>query len=298
MTTGVPTKLVETETRRIAIQGVDGAFHEIAAKKFFGEDIELEMCDSFPILFRSLNQGKAKFGVIAIENTVAGSLLPNYALLRDSNYTIIGEVFLRIEHQLMVLPGQKLEDIKAVHSHPMAIQQCQKFFEHYPDIKLVEAADTAGSAKWIRENKKKGRAAIASKLAAQHYDLEIIAESIETNKRNFTRFLIILDKDIAKDYPSYTPNKSSLSFSLAERSRQVGSLSQILIVLSSYGINLTKIQSLPVLGKEWEYFFHLDLEFDDYEHYSKSIDAIRPLISELTILGEYPRGEKYLNGNV
>jgi len=286
---------LQNKTLRIAIQGEKGAFHEIAAQKFFGEQIELEMCDSFHVLFRSLAHKKADFGVVAIENSVAGTILPNYALLRNSHFTIIGEVYLRIEHHLMALPGQRMEDIKAVYSHPMAIQQCYEFFEQYPHIRLVETSDTAGSARWIRETGKKNKAAIASKLAAGHYGLEILAESIETNKRNFTRFFIVLDQGLAASL-NIQANKSSLCFNLAERSQQVGSLSQVLIVLSSYGLNLTKIQSLPILGKEWEYFFHIDLEYEDYLHYSKALDAIRPLVSELKILGEYPRGEKHLNG--
>lgn len=284
------------QTHRVAIQGVKGAFHEIAAQKFFGPSIALEMCDSFPILFRRLRQGKADLGVLAIENSVAGSILPNYALLRDSTYTIIGEVYLRIEHQLMALPGQDIARLEAVYSHPMAIQQCYQFFEQYPHIRLVEASDTAGSAAWIAEEGKERVGAIASSLAAEHYGLEVLARSIETNKRNFTRFLIIVEESAAKGLIKQ-PDKTSLCFNLAERSQQVGSLSQILMVLSSYGVNLTKIQSLPILGKEWEYFFHIDLEYEDYTHYRRSLDAIRPLVSGLKILGEYPRGQKYLNGN-
>ena len=161
-------------------------------------------------------------------------------------------------------------------------------------INLIEIAEKNHIG--FSEKQKKGRAAIASRLAAQHYGLEIIAEGIETNKRNFTRFLILLDRQLAKVYQKPVPNKSSLSFSLSTRSRQVGSLSQILIVLSSYNMNLTKIQSLPVLGKEWEYFFHIDLEYEDYAHYAKSLDAIRPLVTKLNILGEYAQGEKYFNG--
>lgn len=280
-----------TGLNRIAIQGVKGAFHEIAARQFFGQDIQLETCDSFPVLFRQLNQSQADAGIIAIENSVAGSLLPNYALLRDSSFSIIGEVYLRIEHHLMALPGQSLADIREVHSHPMALHQCQAFFERYPSIKLVEAADTAGSAAWLQQTQQMGVAAIASRLAAEYYQMELLASNIETNRRNFTRFLSIVHEDLA---PAFTlkPDKASLCFNLSHMSQKVGSLAGILSILGHYGMNLSKIQSLPILGKEWEYFFHIDLEFEDYAHYQKSLDAIRPLVSELKILGEYPRSNK------
>lgn len=279
---------VITATRRIAIQGIRGAFHEIAAKKFFGETIELETCYSFPELFRSMDTAKADFGVVAIENSVAGTILPNYALLRNSNYEILGEVYLRIEHCLMALPDQSIDDIKEVHSHPMAIQQCQAYFEQYPHIRLVESADTAASAEWIQRKQLKGIAAIASELAAEQYNLEILASGIETNKRNFTRFLVIADSEQAStnDWKSEMPNKASLCFNLGH---QVGCLSQVLLVLSSHGMNLTKIQSSPIVGKEWEYFFHIDLAYDSYEQYRRSLDAIQHLVNELKILGEYPR---------
>jgi prephenate dehydratase len=282
------TKPTTSIAQTVAIQGVRGAFHEIAARKFFGADLQLEMCDSFPLLFRSMKQGKAKYGVVAIENTVAGTILPNYALLRNSAFTIIGEVFLRIEHQLMVLPGQQLADIREVYSHPMAIQQCQDFFEAYPDIRLIEYPDTAGAAEWIQKTQRKGSAAIASRLAADYYGMEILAEGIETDKRNFTRFLIILEQEVA-DQMEIEPEKSSLCFNLLHK---VGNLSQILLVLGSHGMNLTKIQSLPLVGKEWEYFFHIDLEFEEHAQYQRALSAIFPLVNELKILGEYPRGDK------
>ncbi|MEZ4827361.1 MAG: prephenate dehydratase [Bacteroidia bacterium] len=280
---------VLTAEKRIAIQGVRGSFHEIAARRFFGENIDLEMCDSFPALFRSLNERKAEFGVMAIENSVAGTILPNYGLVRDSRYTIIGELFLRIEHHMMALPGQKFEDIHEVHSHPMAILQCHKFFENHPQIKLIESTDTADSAWMIKKTKKKGVGAIASRLAAVHTGLEILAEGIETHKRNFTRFLVLQDKDEFAP-GSINPDKSSLCFNLLHR---VGSLSQILLVLSSHGMNLTKIQSLPVVGHEWQYFFHIDLEYDDFAQYQRALAAIQPLVEELKILGDYQRGKKH-----
>ncbi|MEZ4774231.1 MAG: prephenate dehydratase [Bacteroidia bacterium] len=282
-------KSVLTAEKRIAIQGVMGSFHEIAARKFFGDEIELEMCDSFPALFRSLDQGKAEFGVMAIENSVAGTILPNYGLVRDSRYTIIGELYLRIEHHIMALPGQSLAEIHEVHSHPMAILQCHKYFEDQPHIRLIESTDTADSAWMIKKSKKTGVGAIASRLAAKHTGLEILAEGIETHKRNFTRFLVLQQSDLV-DFEKIRPNKSSLCFNLVHK---VGSLSQILLVLSSHGMNLTKIQSLPVIGHEWQYFFHIDLEYDDYAQYQRSLSAIQPLVAELKILGEYERGKKH-----
>ncbi|GAB4426526.1 MAG: prephenate dehydratase [Bacteroidia bacterium] len=274
--------------QRIAIQGVLGSFHEIAARQFFGPGVVLDMCDTFPELFRKLAEGQARYGVVAIENTVAGSLLPNYALLRNSALHIIGEVYLRIEHSLMALPGQRIEDLREVHSHPMALQQCQDFLAEYPDLRAIERPDTAGSAQWIAETGSRGVAAIGAALAAQHYGLEVLRQGIESNHRNYTRFLVLLDKDAARRLP-LRPDKASLCFHL---SHKVGSLSQILLVLSSHGMNLTKIQSLPLVGQEWEYFFHIDLEYDDHAQYQRALAAIQSLVAELKILGEYPRGIK------
>lgn len=279
---------IAAPARRIAIQGVKGAFHELAARNFFGPDIELAMCDTFPDLFAVLDQEEADCAVMAIENTLAGTLLPNYALLRNSDMRVFGEVYLRIEHHLQALPGNTLDQIKEVHSHPMAIEQCRVFFKAYPHIRLVEAEDTAGSAQWIQREQIDYAAAIASSLAAEHYQLEIIARNIETHPRNFTRFLVVGNALWLEDYA--TPaNKASLCFNLKH---QVGSLSQILLVLGSHGMNLTKIQSLPVIGQEWTYFFHIDLEYDDYDQYQRSIAAIKHQVEELHILGEYPRGKK------
>ncbi len=279
---------VLTATQPIAIQGISGSYHEIAARRFFGPEIELEMCDSFPELFQSMEQDRAGFGVVAIENTVAGTLLPNYALLRNSDFRVIGEVFLRIEHCLMALHGQSIEEITEVHSHPMAILQCQEFFKQYPAIRLVERVDTAASAEWIQQEQKQGVAAIASERAADYFGLEILSRGIETHKRNFTRFLIIAPPQ-TDAFALGTPDKASLCFSLAH---EVGSLAQILLVLSSHGMNLTKIQSSPIVGQEWQYFFHIDLEYKSYDQYRRSLQAIQHLVGELKILGEYPRGEK------
>ncbi len=275
---------------RVAIQGGYGAFHEIAARKYF-QDSELEIvpCDTFIDLFESIASGKADSAVVAIENSVAGSLIPNYALLSQSELKITGEVYLRIVQNLVALPGQKLEDLREIHSHPMAILQCQGFLEPLRSrgVKVFESVDTALSAKWIREKGLKGVAALASDLAADMYGLEVIAESVESNKRNFTRFLIVEPETGKGMTAPAEDNKASICFTLPHK---VGSLSQILSVLAYYRINLSKIQSLPVVGKEWEYFFYLDVLYDDRSMYKKALSAIEPLIDQLQILGEYRCG--------
>lgn len=234
--------------KRVAIQGVSGAFHEIAARQFFnGEDIEIVPCVTFKDIFRNMEADPSIIGCMAIENTIAGSLLPNHDLLKNSHYPIIGEYKLRISHTLAALPGQKIEDISEVHSHPIALMQCDEFIEDHPHLKVVESDDTALSAKDIAENHITGRAAICSKLAAEHYGLEILADEIETNKRNFTRFLIFATPDYASELiKNVIVNKSSLVFTLPH---EEGSLAQILAILSFYKLNLTKIQSLPIIGR-------------------------------------------------
>lgn len=276
---------------KVAIQGVKASFHEIAAFKFFGRDISTVMCDTFWELFNTIERKTSDYGVVAIENTVAGSILPNYALLRDSEASVIGEVYLRIQQNLLALPNQKIEEITEVHSHPMAILQCQEFFEkYYPHIKLQESADTALSALEIREKNLKGIGAIASLQASEVYNLEVLAEGIETNKRNYTRFLVIQNNDSL--LPKETvPNKASICFNLADKK---GSLASVLTKLMSFDVNLTKIQSLPLIGYEWEYFFHLDLEFDEYANYKNAMESISKETNELNVLGEYNRGMKYL----
>ncbi|SMO81456.1 prephenate dehydratase [Saccharicrinis carchari] len=276
------------QTKKAAIQGGGGSNHEIAAKAYFNtEDIEMVECNTFEEIFSTLKKDSSVYGIIAIENTLVGSILQNYTLLKDSGLVIIGEYKLRIKHQLLALPGQSIEDITEVHSHPMALAQCAEFFKQYPHIKMISRDDTALSGKWIRDNQLKGMAAIAPQLAAEKYDLEIIAKDIETNKRNFTRFLIISDKgkiEVEELLVANKVNKSSLVFSLPHSE---GSLSKVLSVLAFYNINLSKIQSLPIVGHEWEYMFYIDLVFDDYNRYLQSLDAIRPLTKNLKNLGEY-----------
>ncbi len=266
--------------KRIAIQGFRGCFHEQAAVKFYGDPSIVE-CATFEDLFKSIEQGRADAAIMAIENTVSGGLLPNYELLRKHGIQIKGETFLRIVQNLMVMPGQKIEDIKEVRSHYMAINQTRPFFKQHPHIKLVESEDTAKSAEDIAKDGLMGVGAVASQLAAELYGLEIIAPSIETYKQNFTRFLIL---DPAIEVPKEEINKVSMCFTLPHTS---GSLAKILTILSFYGLNLTRIQSLPIPGREWQYFFYADMKFDSYSVYSQAVAAVRPLMEDLKILGEY-----------
>ncbi len=277
-------------TTKISIQGVAGSFHHMAAKGYFPTNhIEIVPCDTFKDAFDAVKTGKADMAIIAIENSLAGSLLPNYTLLKNSGLTIAGEIYLRIEQHFMGLQGQTIEDIREVQSHPMAIIQCDEFLEplRKNGVKVIDTVDTALSARWISENKAKGVAALASELAAEMYKLEIIARSVETNKRNFTRFLALTPKELAADLRKVSgkkTDKASVSFTLPH---QTGSLSQILSVLAFYRLNLTKIQSAPIIGSDWEYTFYIDLMFEDYSMFTSGLDAIKPLIDNLHILGEY-----------
>ncbi len=276
------------EPKRIAIQGGYGAFHEIAAYKYFKDNsIEIVPRNTFKDLFTALKKGKVDYGITAIENSLAGSILPNYSLLLESNMKVIGEIFLRIRQNLVALPTQKLTDIKEVYSHPMAILQCQQFFEDYPEIKLIDSIDTALSAQKIAEEKLTGIAAIASKLAAEKFGLEIIAAEIETNKNNYTRFLILEDKN-GGGFTDKKVNKASISFALAHK---IGSLSKILSIFSYHEINLSKIQSMPLIDHDWEYQFYIDVEFDNYEMYLQALSSVSPFTSNIHILGEYYKGE-------
>lgn len=273
---------------KIAIQGFGGSFHEEAAMKYFGTGIELVECLTFQDLFDAMALDRADMAVMAIENSVAGSILPNYARLRDSRLFIAGEVYLRIEMNLLTLPGQAIEDIREVHSHPIALLQCHQFFRDNPHLFAVESNDTALSASEIAEKQLAGRGALGSRRAAELYGLEVLRAGVETNKRNFTRFLV-LDRHSPKE--GATVSKASWSFRTAHLA---GSLAKVLTLLGEHGINLTKIQSLPVLGEEWKYYFYADLEFDDAEAYREACRATRAYLYDLHILGEYKQGEKYL----
>ena len=271
--------------KKIAIQGVKGRFHEQAARLFYQEHGNIVPqtveCLTFDDLYKSIDKGMADAAVMAIENTVSGGLLPNFELLRKYDRKIKGEVFLRIQQNLMALPGQTIEDIKEVRTHYMAINQTREFFKDYPWIRLVESEDTAKSAADVAEGGLMGIGAVASTLAAELYGLNILAESIETYKQNFTRFLIL---DDALEVDKAKVNKSSMCFTL---SHTPGSLAHVLTILSFYGMNLTRIQSLPIPGQEWQYFFYVDIKFDDYLRYEQALSAVRPLMEDLNILGEY-----------
>jgi prephenate dehydratase len=271
--------------KKIAIQGVKGCFHEQAARLFYQGhgimDPEVVECLTFDGLYKGLDEGRADAAIMAIENTVSGGLLPNFELLRKYDRKIKGEVFLRIQQNLMALPGQKIEDIKEVRTHYMAINQTREFFKDYPWIRLVESEDTAKSAADVAQNGLMGVGAVASTLAADLYGLEILAESIETYKQNFTRFLVFddsLEVDLSKT------NKASMCFTLPHAP---GSLAHVLTIMSFYGMNLTRIQSLPIPGQEWQYFFYVDIKYDDRVRFEQAIAAVRPLMEDLNILGEY-----------
>lgn len=272
--------------KKIAIQGMIGSFHDIAAHQYFeGEEIELICCNTFEEVFEEIHHDSKVIGMTAIENTIAGSLLHNYELLRDSGTTIVGEHKLRISHSLLCLPEESWEDLVEVNSHPVALAQCREFLMKHPNLKIVETDDTAGSAKNIDEKQLKGHAAICSKFAAPLYNMKVLEEGIETNKHNFTRFLVVSDPWKADELRERRlTNKANIVFSLPHSE---GSLSQVLSIFSFYRINLTKIQSLPIIGREWEYMFYIDVTYNDYMRYRQSIDAITPLIKELKILGEY-----------
>lgn len=285
--------------RKVAIQGIGGCNHYIAAKAFFeGDEIESIDCDTFRELADKVTKDAGILGIMAIENTIAGSILQNYQIIRESDLVIVGEYKLRIEHSLVALPGVDIHQIKEVNSHPMALMQCTEFLDTLPNVKLVEKDDTAGSAKWIKENNLADHAAICPSGAAELYGMNILAEGIETNKRNFTRFLVLANRSVAKETLSELSsregdgaviNKSSMVFTLPHSS---GSLSKVLTILSFYDMNLSMIQSLPIVGKEWEYQFYINLLFDDYQRYKLAIDAILPLCREFKILGEYAEGKQ------
>jgi len=272
---------------RIAIQGAEGSNHHKVARDFYGDDVELQECLSFDALVDRLLDKTSDKGIMAIENTIAGSIIPNYALIDANNLHISGEEYLNIHHQLMVLPGQKIEDVKEVCSHPMALLQCKEFFKKHPHIKLVEDVDTAEVAKRISKNKLKGVAAIAPKLAAEIFGLEVIEDEIQTMKDNATRFVIVQTEKPNNGIDQI--NKASLKFQLDHKR---GSLAAILNVLSDCKMNLTKIQSLPVIESPWKYSFFVDITFEIYKDYEKVIAILAIMASELKVLGTYKNGRK------
>ncbi len=272
--------------RKVAIQGIAGSFHDIAARNYFkGEDVEIIACKTFKDVFATIKKDNSIIGLVAIENTIAGSLLQNNNLLKESGLKVMGETKLRIVHNLVALKGQKIQDLTDVYSHPIALMQCEDFISKYRNLVAIESDDTASSAKAIATNGVLSRAAVCSKLAAEIYDLEVLAEGIETNKRNFTRFLVIGDAWTAEEHIAKKKiDTSSIVFTLPHKE---GSLAKVLSILSYYDLNLTKIQSLPILGREWEYQFYITLKFEDKLNYNNALNAIRPFTRDLEILGEY-----------
>lgn len=271
----------------VAIQGIAGCFHDAAAREYFNEQQVMPVeCETFEQLIQSLEQGASRYALMAIENTIAGPLLANHELLRSGKVTIVGEHKKRISHVLAALPGQSLNDISQVESHPMALLQCQEFLRApgRPKWRMVEMFDTAGAASNIARQNLAGHAAICPELAANLYGLRILEHGIETNKHNFTRFLV-LERTEQKDIPATAlHNKASVVFTLPHTH---GALSKILTIWSFYDLNLTKIQSTPIVGCEWEYRFYVDLTFNQPQSFNQAITATRPLIGEFQTLGVY-----------
>lgn len=281
--------------RKVTIQGIEGCYHDAAAREYFAlhnpdDEIEIMPFDTFESMFETLDSDPQLIGIMAIENTIAGALLQNHELLRRSSLRIVGEHKMRISHVLCALPGSRIEDITEVNSHPMALMQCEQFLHSHPNMKKSETFDTAGSAKAIACGRLEGHAAICGEYAANLYGLDILARSVETNKRNFTRFLILADPLTAHELSAKEESldKASIVFTLPHTQ---GALSKVLTILAFYDMNLSKIQSMPIIGREWEYRFYIDLTFNSYARYLKAIDAVRPLMSDFKSLGEYKRLE-------
>ncbi len=272
---------------KIAIQGIKGSFHHQVAQEYFKQEYDLDECMSFTSLVKSLIENKSQKGVMALENSIAGSIIPNYALIDRNNLHIIGEHYLDIHMNLMALKGQKLDDISEVHSHPMALLQCADFFLQYPNIKLVESGDTAESARRIYDQKIKGVAAIASPIAAKLYDLEILSEGIHTIQSNKTRFVIVKTQN--KELPKEEINKASIKFELDDTP---GSLATILNVMNNSKLNLTKIQSMPIIETPFHYSFFVDVIFEKYKHYEKAKKILELMTTHFKVLGEYKSGKQ------
>jgi len=272
-------------TAPYAIQGYEGSFHQLAAQQFFGRNVEVIPCNTFQEVVKlAADEKRSNGGIMAIENSIAGSILPNYNLLQKSSLIIIGEIYLQIRQNLLVNRGVKLDDIREVHSHPMAIQQCFEFLEKH-NWKLVETEDTALSAKHIHQHKSTHIAAIASKLAGELFDLKVLVPNIHTLKNNYTRFLVI--QRPGKHFEIPGADKASVGFQ-TDHSR--GSLARVLTKIADGGIYLSKLQSFPIPGSDFKYSFHADMEFDELEQFNKVIEAIKPLTEKIKIYGTYKRG--------
>lgn len=272
----------------IAIQGFAGSFHQIAARHYFGPDHTLAMCASFAEVVRQVSQGEADGGLMAIENSIAGSILPNYNLLQQADLRIAGEVYLRIRQHLLALPGQTLADIREVHSHPMALLQCRAFLRQHPAWRLVETEDTALSAQRIREGQLLGTAAVAGQLAAELFDMEIVAGDIHSIQENYTRFLVVERAERVQELVQ--ANKASLYF---HTNHQQGSLAKVLVRIADQGVNLSKLQSYPRPGHTWQYFFHADLEFEALQQLTHVLREMQSVAESVRVLGVYQRGNTY-----
>lgn len=268
--------------KSVAIQGVKGSFHHIVSQNYFDDQTQVIECRSFDRAVDSLISGESDAVIMAIENSIAGSIIPNYALIDSHNLFIVGENYLDIQHNLMALPNQEIDDIKEVYSHPMALLQCKDFFKAHPHIKLVEDKDTAEVAQRIRSNELKHVAAIASQSAASIFDLNILASSIQTIALNETRFVIVKREN--HEIPREEINKASLKFELDHKR---GSLATILNVMSDCKLNLTKIQSLPKIDTPWKYAFFVDVTFESYNHYEKAKSIMSIMAEAFKVLGEY-----------
>lgn len=271
---------------KIAIQGIKGSFHHQVAGEYFGAEVALEECMSFPVLVQSLVQNRTDLAIMALENSIAGSIIPNYALIDHNNLHIIGEYYLNIHMNIMALDGQTINDIKEVHSHPMALLQCSEFFRQHPHLKLVESADTAETARQINEGKLMGIAAVGSPIAAQMFGLHILAAGIHNIKNNQTRFVILKTQN--KVIPKEEINKASLKFELDDTP---GSLATLLNVMNNCKLNLTKIQSMPIAETPFKYSFFVDVTFEKYKHYDKAKAIIELMTTHFKVLGEYKNGQ-------
>ncbi|MCB9360341.1 MAG: prephenate dehydratase [Flavobacteriales bacterium] len=272
---------------RIAIQGIEGCFHQIAANKHFEKEVDVLCCESFPSLITEVEKGtNCDLAIMAIENTIAGSILQNYKLLQQSSLKIIGEVYIPIVQNLIGIPGVKLSEIEEIHSHPMAIYQCSDFLSSFKNVKVIETDDTAASVKRIKDNNWTTKAAISSELSAAIYEMEILTSSIETNKENYTRFLILSKNEVENVKKT---NKGSIYFSL---SNDKGSLAKVLELIAKNNINLTKLQSFPIIGSSWQYYFHSDLEYEAYTNFNNLFLQLKNHTVEIKILGNYIKGQK------
>jgi prephenate dehydratase len=281
----VKSKSADGSEVKVSIQGYEGSFHQVAARQYFGKNVEVIPCATFREVIRvASSKSESSGGIMAIENSIAGSILPNYNLLQKSSLHITGEIYLQIKQQLLVNPGVKLSDIREVHSHPMAIQQCLEFLDKY-NWKLIETEDTALSAKHVHQHRSKHIAAIASKLAAELFDLDVIAPNIHTMKNNYTRFLILERDENVKEVED--ADKASVNFH-TDHSR--GSLARVLTVIADEGINLSKLQSFPIPGSDFKYSFHADMEFDQLQQFNTVMEKIKKLTGAVKVLGVYKRG--------